>query len=159
MVSEVIMYQSMFILGILMFGFFAVTFADYGDLADETTLLSNLQQVVDEIGGEIVDLVSRGRSLMTGSAGDSLRVTIDLQLESSFSDTAYSISVGNHSNGFAYVYAMANKKIIANYTLGIIEGTGIGEINFSGNIISDSGNSQIIYTWNALTNIEQIIFV
>lgn len=157
MVSEVVMYQSMFILGILMFGFLSVTFTDYSDIADETTLQSNLQQVTDEIGTEIVNLINRGRGMQSNLADDTFTITLDLQLSAEFSETPYEISTGVYTNGIAYVYAIANNKNYSNFTLGVLDGTGSGEVNFSGSIYSSSANSQITYFWDFNTLSEQII--
>lgn len=156
MVSEVIMYQSMFVLGILMFGFFAITFSDYQDFADETTLASNLEQVANEIGQEITKLIQRGRAQQSGVS--TFTITLDIVLDSQFSGTSYTLQFASDKS--AKITASTSGKIYANYSLGFVNGTADGQIDFQGVLSSSSGSPKITYTWDSrlATGKEVIIF-
>lgn len=158
MVSEVIMYQSMFVLGILMFGFFAITFSDYQDFADETTLASNLEQVANEIGQEITKLIQRGRAQQSGVSN--FTITLDIVLDSQFSGTSYTLQFASDPSGTTNITASTSGKVYANYSLGFVNGTADGQIDFQGVLSSSSGSPKITYTWDSelVTGKEAIIF-
>ena len=162
MVSEVIMYQSLFVLGILMFGFMSVTFSNYEDFAEETTLASNLEHVAKEVGSQMIDLIKRGRQLQLTSS--SFSITLDLILESQYSYNAYSIDFDVSPQNISRITVSAKNKIYANYTIGFVNGTEDGQIHFSGTILSGNANPKLTYNWdsNFLSNpafpAEEIIF-
>lgn len=157
MVSEVIMYQSMFVLGILMFGFFAITFSDYQDFADETTLASNLEQVANEIGQEITKLIQRGRAQQSGVS--TFTITLDIVLDSQFSGTSYTLQFASDPSG-TNITASTSGKVYADYSLGFVNGIADGQIDFQGILSSSSGSPKITYTWDSelVTGKEAIIF-
>lgn len=137
----------MFVLGILMFGFFAITFSDYQDFADETTLASNLEQVANEIGQEITKLIQRGRAQQSGVS--TFTITLDIVLDSQFSGTSYTLQFASDPSGTTNITASTSGKVYANYSLGFVNGTADGQIEFQGVLSSSSGSPKITYIWDS----------
>ncbi|MCY3411692.1 MAG: hypothetical protein INQ03_08685 [Candidatus Heimdallarchaeota archaeon] len=159
MPSEEIMYISTFAIGILMFGFFSVSFNDFTTLAESTNLDSNLQQVIDEIGEKLIQMINQGQALQSNSVGttNDIIISMKLQLESEFSNTPYTIVIGVDANDVAYLYAQADNNEYGNYTLGFVhDATGLNGINFSGTLISSSASTGISYSWSESTGVETI---
>lgn len=155
MVNEVVMYQSMFVLGVLMFGFFAATFSDYSDYAESITLDNNLDRVLEEINSKILDILDKA-SKLRGTTG-TVTLELKLALDAEYANEAYIIRpliIGTNVS----LQAIVKNDIISELPLLSEDGTdfNLRMIQFSGSSISSRDHTGIIYTWDSSTGLETL---
>ena len=128
MVNEVIMYQSMFLLGIVAFGFFSFTFDSYTETAENLSFESNLEVLTQDVGQIMIDLISQGRSMIESSS--SLEITVSIFTLSQFSGKIYEIridTIDSSPNGRVILVSSdssSSKSVdVSTFDTGIINGS------------------------------------
>ncbi len=143
------MYQSMFLLGILMFGFFAVTFNNYTERTDDILFENGTEIITNELGIIIIDLVNSGQQMIDYS--DNFTVSISLDLEPDFARKNYIFYFGVSSSNEALLNSSSSigEDVLSFYKLGFSNSS---NLIFIGNSIlySTSSNPSIIYKWDGL---------
>ena len=146
MANETIMYMSILLIGMVTFGFFSTTFTTLTDDAKDTTLESNLNDILESIGGKTLDLIATGESVKGQESGAaSFTLYMYLDLPASFSTESYVIAVALDSNGKVQLTArkVGETTILSTFTLGLFN------ITFSGFIVPSSAQTPYIqYSWD-----------
>lgn len=155
MVNEVIMYQSMFLLGIVAFGFFSFTFDTYTETAENLSFESNLEVLTQDIGQIMIDLISQGRSMKDVSS--TLEITVSIFTLSQFSSKIYTIRIDTiDSNPNSRVILVSSdssssKSVdISTFDTGIVNGSSQIEFYSSVKLLSTSKNQAIQYSWDGI---------
>lgn len=166
MVNEVLMYQSMFLLGIIAFGFFSFTFDTYTETAEDLSFESNVEVLTQEIGQVMMQLIAEGRSMKDVSS--SFEISISIFTLSQFSGNIYDIRLdtidGTNSGEVILIssdFSSSSSADISTFKTGIVNGTGSGQINFESTVrlVSSFSNQAIQYSWDEATTTEIVKFV
>ncbi len=162
MVNEVIMYQSMFLLGIVAFGFFSFTFDTYTETAEDLSFESNLEVLTQDIGQIMIDLINQGRSMKDSSS--TLEISISIFTLSQFSSKIYTIRIDtldSNPNGRVILVSSdassSKSSDISTFDTGMINGSSQIEFYDSVDLLSTSSNQAIKYSWDGL--LETVEFV
>ncbi len=152
MVNEVVMYQSMFLLGIIAFGFFSYTFDANTDLAEDLAFESNLEILTEDIGQIVLDLVSQGKSMMEVSS--SFAISISLFTQPDFSGKVYTIKFDvndvNETVIISYDNSQNVPEEIATFNTGIVNGSTVW-FDTSLEFFSSAPNQSIGFIWDGST--------
>ncbi|MHA2092623.1 MAG: hypothetical protein ACW98K_17395 [Candidatus Kariarchaeaceae archaeon] len=160
MANEVVMYQSMFLLGIIMFGFFATSFDNYSERADDIVLEESLKRINDEVSKRIVDLITVGQSMKDKS--DSFSLSLPLILDSVIVQEHYLLyfdtSIISGANiAHLNINVSSSDDLISSYSLGY-ENTSSLVFVESSYLISSAPQPKIHYTWDIISGLEIIEF-
>ena len=150
MVNEVVMYQSMFVLGIIMFAFFTTSFSNYTDFAESVTIENNLQRVLQEVNQELMSMIDKAASYKNQNGF--FQLTVSLSLDSSYATDGYTIQPIVDTDQSVYLAASVQGDIVAKLPINLINGTNLvaNEFVFSGSLHSSSIHTQITYSYNSL---------
>ncbi|MHA2032678.1 MAG: hypothetical protein ACW99A_05470 [Candidatus Kariarchaeaceae archaeon] len=158
MVNEVLMYQSMFLLGIIAFGFFSFTFDTYSERASELSFESNIEVTTQQVGQVMMDLISQGRSMIDSSS--SFEVSISIFTLAEYSDRIYEIRIDKNDVDEVTIVSSdlsGGKSVDAStFNTGIVNNT---QIVFSSTtkLQSSSSNQAISYSWDGSTEFVSFI--
>ncbi|MHA2251876.1 MAG: hypothetical protein ACXAD7_16045 [Candidatus Kariarchaeaceae archaeon] len=160
MADEVIMYQSMFLLGVLMFGFFAVSFDNYEERANDVLQETSFEQINENIGRLIINLIDTGqgmKELANRRIGNSFNLTIPLSMESVVAEKNYQLWFGViNTNGIDIgvlnITTSSSNSPISSYNLGFENST---SLVFDGStaLYSNSASPEIYYSWDGTREI------
>ena len=162
MVNEVIMYQSMFLLGIVAFGFFSFTFDTYTETAEDLSFESNLEVLTQDVGQIMIDLISQGRSMKDSSS--TLEITVSIFTLSQFSGKIYTIridTINSDPNGRVILVSSesssSNTNDISTFDTGIVNGSSQIEFYSPVKLLSTSSNQAIQYMWDGANESVQFV--
>ncbi|OLS25429.1 MAG: hypothetical protein HeimC2_18850 [Candidatus Heimdallarchaeota archaeon LC_2] len=153
MVNEVVMYQSMFLLGIIAFGFFSFTFDANTTKAEDLAFESNLEILTQDIGQIVLDLVSQGKSMMTVSSSFEISVTLFTQARFSGKDYTLKFDKLSDTNEIIIVSSDASSRVhteVASFNTGIVNGSSVS-FDSSLQFVSAFPNQSIAFIWDGIT--------
>lgn len=144
------MYQSMFVLGVLMFGFFAASFNNYSDFAESITLDNNLDRVLEEINSKIIDLLDHTRELKGQTS--TITINVKLALDSEYAGEAYIIQTAVNGANIS-LEAVVKNSVISELPIGVESGSDFAfrQVTFTGSMASSSDDTGMIYTWDGVS--------
>lgn len=150
MVNEIVMYQSIFVLGILMFGFFSFTFNNYTDFAEDITIDNNLDRILQELGNIVLDITSTSQISFDGS--NSVDISVEISIKSEFGSSAYFIDFEENIDGTADMVAYVDNIEESRFNLGLdYRNSPIDTgITFSGRLASSSISPSINYQYDGV---------
>ncbi|MHA2403308.1 MAG: hypothetical protein ACXADH_09995 [Candidatus Kariarchaeaceae archaeon] len=160
MANEVVMYQSMFLLGIIMFGFFATSFDNYSERADDIVLEESLKRINVEVSKRVIDLITAGQTMKDKS--DSFSLSLPLILDSVVVQEHYLLyfdsSIVNGVNiAHLNINVSSSAELISSYSLGY-ENTSSLVFDGGSYLISSAPQPTIHYTWDVNNALEIIAF-
>ena len=158
MVNEILMYQSMFLLGIVAFGFFSFTFDTYTQTAENLSFESNVEVLTQEIGQVMIDLIGQGRSMIDSSS--SFEISISIFTLSQFSGKIYDVRIDTNADGEVFLVSSdlssSSSKDISTFATGIVNDS---QILFDSSVkpVSTSPNQAIQYSWDGTIEIVKFV--
>jgi len=154
MVNEVIMYQSMFLLGIIAFGFFALSFNNFESNAENLTEENNLEQIVLDIGLLILDLIDSGRQHIDVSS--SFLISAFVLIDGEFSTADYILDFDVNSDNEGLLNGYVGGDFVTSFELGFINSTSEIVFNSSVRLFANRALQTVNYEWDGI--VEKVYF-
>ncbi|MCH8907814.1 MAG: hypothetical protein IH840_12055 [Candidatus Heimdallarchaeota archaeon] len=150
MVNEVVMYNSMFLLGMILFGSFAVTFDNYSEDAEDVALESNIEITVQRIGILMLQMLDKAQEMSVLSSSFSINVPV--QLEATVAGHAYNLRMGEGENNQIILEGFSSNVEIGAFDLGLVNDTVTNNMFFDGRskLFSQVGNQLISISWDGI---------
>jgi hypothetical protein len=135
------MYMSVLLIGITTFGFFSVTLNNFLSNAEELTLEGNLDEIIGKVSNKILLIVAKGEQLIGNGGEDRIVISFYLEIPNSIGKERYTINIDD-TGEYVVIYGLqvGNDRRLSEYNLGILS----NEINFSGQLRSDTGGSPVV---------------
>lgn len=150
MVNEVVMYNSMFLLGMILFGSFAVTFDNYSEDAEDVALESNIEITVQRIGILMLQMLDKAQEMSVLSS--SFLIKVPVQLEATVAGHAYNLRMGEGENNQIILEGISSNVEIGAFDLGLVNDT-TNNMFFDGRskLFSQVGNQLISISWDGIS--------
>jgi hypothetical protein len=133
--------MSVLLIGITTFGFFSVTLNNFLSNAEELTLEGNLDEIIGKVSNKILLIVAKGEQLIGNGGEDRIVISFYLEIPNSIGKERYTINIDD-TGEYVVIYGLqvGNDRRLSEYNLGILS----NEINFSGQLRSDTGGSPVV---------------
>ena len=144
------MYNSMFLLGMILFGSFAVTFDNYSEDAEDVALESNIEITVQRIGILMLQMLDKAQEMSVLSSSFSINVPV--QLEATVAGHAYNLRMGEGENNQIILEGFSSNVEIGAFDLGLVNDTVTNNMFFDGRskLFSQVGNQLISISWDGI---------
>lgn len=148
MVNEVIMYQSMFLLGVIAFGVFAYSFNTYTDQAEQLTYESNIDLTNQKVGDLLLQIIGKGQEMELYSAN--FELSIYVYLDSSFANKAYYLQLSVDPSQQVLLESYTDNALVSSFNTGQFNGASL-TFDTSQILVSSQPGQYIYYTFTGGT--------